>query len=229
MLQSFAAALAVACAALVAAVPAVAAPDQKSIPELIFDTKHIAGLPAGTELNYTFERKPSDETRLGAAFKDSITVKVESEAPDNKKNVMLQIYTGERARDPHRITDMDGNPMLVVYLDNAVAHFRDLGGGDRDYLKNTFKRHFIETAKLDTAKIKYKGDEFDGYKVTLSPYANDPARRKMRGYEGATFSIYVSEKIPGFFAKMVSNYTNSNKDSPTLEETTTLDGVEEAK
>jgi hypothetical protein len=222
-------ALAVGVLSLASTALQAAAQDNKAIVDMLFEEKHIVNVPVGTKLVYTFERKPSDPAKLGIAYKDDITVTVEADAPNNKKNVMLQIYSGERARDPHRITDMDGNPILIVYLDNAVAHFRDLAGGDRAYLKNTFSSQIAKSAKLDAVKIVYNGQEVDGHRVTVSPYTNDPARAKMRGYEGATFTIVVSEKIPGHFAQMVSNYTNSSKEQPVLQETTTLKGVEGVK
>lgn len=195
----------------------------------MFNKPHIADVAAGTELVYKFERKPSDEKLLGLGFSDNIKVNVEKEASAGKKSVLLQIYSGDRARDPHRINEMDGNPLLVVYLDNAVAHFRELAGGDRDYLKNTFKKKMSDGSKVEPVTIDYKGEKLAGYRLVLTPYASDPARAKMRGYEGATFSIAMSDKIPGYFAQMVSMFSNANKGAPTLEERTTLDGVGEVK
>lgn len=208
---------------------AAAAADSKKVSDLLFETKHIVNLPAGTELVYKFVRTPSDESRLGKGYSDNITVKIEEEAKDNKKNVLLQMYTGERARDPHRITDMDGNPILIVYLDNAVAHFREIAGGDRAYLKNMFSSKIGSAAQMSPVKITYKGETVDGQKVTVVPYEKDPARAKMRGYEGAVFTLVVSDKIPGFFAQMTSKIHNSNAESPNLDEVTTLEGVEEIK
>ncbi len=222
-------AIAIAAAAAFAANAAEAGGTPPSAVDMLFEHKHIVGISPGTELVYKFERKPSNEALLGKSFSDDIKLTIESDAADGKKNVVVQIYSGESARDPQRITDMTGNPLLVVYLDNAVAHFKELAGGDRAYLKNTFSKHIGQSAKLEPVTITYKGAQIAGYKMAVTPYASDPARSKMRGYEGATFSIFLSDKIPGYFAKMVSNFTNSNKDGPTLEEITTLDGVGEVK
>jgi hypothetical protein len=223
------AAIAGVAAGLIGSIGAGAANEKNPAVDLLFETKHISAIAPGTELIYKFERKPSDEAVLGKGFSDDIKLKIESDAAGGKKNVVLQIYTGERARDPHRITEMDGNPMLVVYLDNAVAHFKDLAGGDRAYLKNTFSKDIGKSGKLDPVTITYKGEPVPGFRVTVTPFANDPARAKMRGFEGAQFSIYLSDKVPGFFAKMVSNFVNSEKGGPTLEEVTTLEGVGEVK
>jgi hypothetical protein len=222
----------VAAVALVSTAQVVSANTDKAAAEAVsemFDKPHIIDLPVGTELTYTFDRKPSDETKLGKAFSDTISVKIEGDAPEKKKNVRVQMYTGDRARDPQAINGMDGNPMLVVYLDGAVAHFIEVGGGDRAYMKNMFSRQLGTSATVTPVTIDFNGQQVTGKKVSLQPYANDAARAKMRGYEGATFSIVTSDKIPGFFAKMTSSYTNTSKESPTLEETTTLKGVGEIK
>lgn len=216
----------------VAALPAFAANESPKVNDVLdqmFEKPHISNLEPGTELVYRFARKPSDEKILGTAFEDDIKVKIESNAEkEGKKNVRIDIYSGDRARDPHRITDMDGNPLLVVYLDNAVAHFRQVAGGDRDYLKNTMKRAMCK-ANVERVSINYKGETVPGVRLVITPYKNDPSRNKMRGFEGAKFSIVVSDKIPGVFAKMISDYSNSDKQAPSLYETTTLQGVEEVK
>ncbi len=203
-----------------------AAGDTPKPTEILFDRPHIASVAPGTTLDYKFVRKPSDEKALGAGFSDDITVQVESNATEpGKKNVLVKVYSGERAHEPQRITDMDGNPMLIVFLDNAVSHFRQLAGGDSAYLKGMFSRFLADGATIAPVKITYKGQAVDGYQVTATPYVNDPAKSKMNGFEGATFTIALSDKIPGYFAQMVSNYSSTDKTAPSLVETTTLDGV----
>ena len=41
---------------------------------MLFDVKHIAEVPAGTELKYKFERVPSNEKLLGPGFTDDMKV-----------------------------------------------------------------------------------------------------------------------------------------------------------
>jgi hypothetical protein len=220
----------VALAALALLAPAAAsARDLPKPVDILFNTPHISSVAAGTALDYKFVRKPSNEQMLGAGFTDDITVTVESDATPGKKNVLVQMYTGERARDPQRITGMDGNPMMVVVLDNAVAHFRQLAGGDSAYLKNTFSRYLAQEATVAPVKILYKGQEVDGYQITATPYSKDPAASKMSGFENATFKIALSDKIPGYLAQMVADFNNTDKAAPTLLETTTLEGVGDVK
>jgi hypothetical protein len=217
-------------AALALLVPATAGAEDMPKPvDILFNRPHIASVSAGTVLDYKFVRKPSNEKLLGAGFSDDIKVTVESDADAGKKNVVVQMYTGDRAREPQRIAGMDGNPILVVCLDTAVAHFRQLAGGDSAYLKNSFSRYLANDATIAPVKISYKGQEVDGYQITATPYSNDASKSKMGGFENATFKIALSDKIPGYLAQMVSDYGNTDKSAPTLIETTTLEGVGEVK
>ncbi len=125
--------------------------------DILFERPHIASVAPGTELVYKFVRKPSDEKALGLGFTDNITVKVESDGTPGKKNVLVQMYSGDRAREPERITDMDGNPMLVVYLDGAVSHFRQLAGGDAAYLKGRFKKFLGDGATIAAGQNHLQG------------------------------------------------------------------------
>ena len=197
--------------------------------DILFDRPHIASVAPGTSLVYKFERKPSDPKTMGEAFSDDITVTVESDGKPGKKNVRVQLYTGDRAREPQEITNMDGNPMLIVFLDDAVSHYRLIAGGDPAYLKGMFKLGLAHDAKIAPVKIDYKGQSVDGYRVSVTPYINDANKARMKGFEGSTFTMVLSDKIPGYFAKMVSDYSNTDKNAATLLETMTLEGVGDVK
>lgn len=216
--------------ALAMAVTASAAADgvPKAV-DLLFENKHIADIANGTELVYKFERLPSNEKLLGPGYVDDIKIKIDGDGAPGKKNVTVEMYTGERAREPNHSTDLDGNPMLLVYLDTALGHFRQLAGGDYSYLKHMFSKSFDKNAIVAPVKVSYKGADVDGYRVTVQPFVSDPSKSKMRGFESAEFSIVVSQNIPGQFAQMISKFNNSDKDAPTLVEKTTLDGVGDVK
>jgi hypothetical protein len=212
-------------ALLVAALNSMSAAAEVPKPdEILFERPHIASVPAGTSLVYKFQHQPSDTAKLGAGFDDNITVTIKGDEAPGKKIVNVQVYSGDRARDPQEIPGMDGNPMLIVFLQNAVSQMRQLTGGDAFYLKGAF-RQSLTIAKIQPVKIDYKGQAVDGYEVVTQPYINDAAKARMNGFEGSTFTIALSDKIPGYFAQMVSDFSNSDKSAASLRETTTLEGV----
>lgn len=214
------------CAAAMTVSASATADQTPKATDLLFETKHITAMTPGTVLKYNYERTPTNEEYFGKAVKDEINVTIEKESKEaGKKDVVVNMFTGQSARDPNKITDMDGNPMLIVYLDTALGRFNQIVGGDRAYLKHKFSKSFLNDAKVEPVKVTYKGEDVDGYRVSVIPYANDPSRAKMKGFETSVFAIVLSEKVPGQFAQMTSNFVNTDKSFPTLTETMTLDGV----
>jgi hypothetical protein len=217
--------LAAAAFVVLSGAPVTAAPDVPKAGDVLFESKHLSNLGKGDEVTYRFQRTVSDEKLLGMPFSDDIKVVVVQAVPENgQRDVTLQVFTGERAREPITETQRTGNPLLVFYLDRAVSNFSLIAGGSRPYLKNRFARS-LQEAKVEPVKIAYNGKEVDGYRVTIAPYAGDPNAAKMQGYEGSQFTLLVSEAVPGQLAEMVSSYSSTIAGAPRLEERITLAGV----
>ena len=201
---------------------ALAAGEMKAAP-IIFDSQHMLNTKNGDEIVYDFVRKVSDEKLLGMAYTDKITLKV-ADQKDGKKALDLQIYSGERARDLQKMTDMSINPMFIVTMQQAVASFKTQGGGDFSYLKNRFTKNLEEKAKVEAVKIDYKGETVDGYRIAFEPYKGDANAGRMRGYDISTFTFIISPKVPGELVEALSVIKSSTDGSPNFEERTTLAG-----
>lgn len=211
-------------AALISA-PALqaAAADALKAQQIIYESEHMKNTNQGEELVYDFARTVSDETLTGQPFKDKITLKV-AEVKDGKRTLDLQIYTGERARDLQKMTDMTINPMFIVTMQQAVGSFRAMGGGDLSYLKNRFTKNMAEKSAVEQVKIDYKGQTVDAYRINVLPFKDDPNVSRMKGYEASTFTFIISPAVPGELVEAVSVIKSSAAGSPNFEERTTLTG-----
>ncbi|MCK9911813.1 hypothetical protein MXD81_21845, partial [Microbacteriaceae bacterium K1510] len=87
--------------------------------DLIFEQRHLADVAEGKTINYKFNRTASDPKVLGQAFSDDITLKVGADKGDGKKDLELQIYTGERARDVQKLEKFSINPVFAVFFSQA--------------------------------------------------------------------------------------------------------------
>ena len=197
--------------------------------DILFEKKHLANVGAGTELVYKFNRTVSKPELLGPSFADEIKVDVKKVAANGTREVLVKVFTGDRARDPQPIDDLTVNPILVVYLDRAIASFISVAGGKPPYLKAKFRSGLSERSTVEPVKIKFGDTTVDGARVNLQPYAGDLNASKMRGFENSRFSIVVSDAIPGHFVELVAAYDNADKDAPTFEEHTQLAGTEVLK
>lgn len=192
--------------------------------DVLFERKHLDALEKGTELAYRFERTVSDPKLLGEAFSDDIKIGV-NKVSDAGRELAVQIFSGERARDLQTIPDMTGNPLLVVFLDRSVLNMSRLSGAQGPYLKGAFRTALREKATIEPTKIDYAGKTVDGYKIALAPYASDPNASKLQGYEGSRFSFVVSEAVPGHFVELISIFESTMPEMPKLEERITVAGV----
>lgn len=190
---------------------------------IIFEAEHMLNTNLGDELVYDFARTASDEAQVGKAFKDKITMKV-SEVKDGKRTLDLQIYTGERAREQQKMTDMSINPMFIVTMQQAVSSFRMMGGGDLPYLKDRFTKSIDKKAVVEGVKIDYKGQTVDAYRINVLPFKDDPNVSRMKGYEASTFTFIISKAVPGELVEAVSTIKSSAAGTATFEERTTLAG-----
>ena len=195
----------------------------------IFDIPHMDEVGRGNRVNYSFERKVSLPEYPAPGYNDQIYVDVTKVEADGKRNVALQVFSGTRARHLWEETGMTGNPLLGWYLDNCINQFRAVAGGDRDFLKNTFKIAIREKAKREDIKATWAGKEVDAMRVTIAPYADSRDKKKMQGYENASFSIVFSPSVPGYFLEMSSHFAATSPRLPTIDEKITLTGVVEQK
>lgn len=197
--------------------------------DMLFEHKHLANVQAGDTLSYRFERQADSPDLLGQPFSDDIKIDIKKAASDGKREVVVKVFSGERAREPQTIDDLTGNPILVVFLDRAVSSYMAVAGGKIAYLKDKFRSALRDRATVEPVKVKLNDKTVDGYKILVTPYAGDLNSTKMRGFENAKFSIVVSDNVPGQFVELLADYQNTAKEAPHLEERTILSGAEVLK
>ena len=152
-------------------------------------------------------------------------MKVVAAKPTGERDVDLQIYTGERARDLQKLPNLTINPVFLVYFNQAVNSFSMLAGGQRPYLTRVFSNGFKEKAKVEPVKVDYQGKKIDAWRVSMAPYDGDQNESKMEGWEGAEYVLVVSDQVPGEIIDLIAKYKNKYPGDLRLTERITLDGV----
>jgi hypothetical protein len=193
--------------------------------DIIFNQKHLANVEPGAEIDYKFKRSVSDPTLLGQPFADDVTIKITAAKPTGKKDVDLQIYSGDRARDLQKLPDIDVNPVFQVYFAQGANTFSMLSGGKTPYLTRAFSLAFEDKAKVEPIKVDYKGKKVDAYRVSMAPYHGDQSAPKMQGWEDAEYVMVVSDEVPGQIVELVANYKNKYPGGLHIVEHYTLDGA----
>jgi hypothetical protein len=222
--------IAIAAAIILMSAPLSLAAEAPTIAGALFEKSHLANLPAGTSLTYDFVRNGSEPRLIGPNFKDTITLDITDVADDGSRTVGVKVFNGERGRDERVIQGMIGNPVLVFFLDRAVANFSLLAGGNRAYHKNRFRAAMRTEGGLAPVSFEYDGKVVKGYRLAVRPFTGDRKNvDKMKGYENAHFEILMSDEVPGYFAEFTSHYDSPKPGSPSLDERIVLRGVNVAE
>jgi hypothetical protein len=195
--------------------------------DLIFEHKHLSNVEQGKEIDYNFNRSATNPELLGQPFSDKITLKVVAAKPTGEKDVDLQIYTGDRARDLQKLPGLTINPVFIVYFDQAVSSFGNLAHAKLPYLRNAFSLALRDKTKVEPIKVGYNGKQIDAYRISMNPYVDDQHASKMEGWEGAQYELILSDQVPGEIVELASTYKNKLKGNEKLklDERITLDGV----
>jgi hypothetical protein len=203
----------------------VAAADAPKATDLIFERKHLAKLEPGKTIDYKFNRTVTDPKILGVPFSDDITLKIAADKGDSQKDLELQIYTGDRARDLQKLEKFSINPVFAVFFAQAVNTFNQLAGGQINYLQKSFSDGWLK-AKVEPIKVDYDGKQVDAYRISMTPYVGDKYESKMQGWEGAKYAVIVSEQVPGEIVDLFATYHNRYPPATLkLSERITLAGV----
>lgn len=202
-----------------------AAADEQKATDLIFERKHLASVENGKTIGYKFNRTASDPQILGQGFSDDIKLKVIADKDDGKKDLELEIYTGERARDPQKLEKFSINPVFAVFFSQAVSTFNQLAGGQVNYLQKSFSDGWLK-AKVEPTKVTYDGKQIDAYHISMTPFVGDKYESKMQGWESAKYDVIVSKDVPGEIVDLLATYHNRYPPAKLkLSERITLDGV----
>jgi hypothetical protein len=184
-----------------------AASGQPKATDLIFERKHLDAVKPGEAIEYNFNRTSSDAQTLGISFTDTINLKVVADKEGGNKDIELQIYTGDRARDLQKLEKFSINPVFAVFFAQAVNTFNQLAGGQVNYLQKSFSDGWLK-AKVEPVKVSYKGKEVDAFRISMTPFVGDKYESKMQGWEGVKYSVTVSKDVPGEIVDLLAAYHN---------------------
>ena len=175
------------------AAPPPATSNQPTAMNVIFDRKHMSNVDQGTSLGYHFDRTPSDPKLLGEKFSDEITMKVTGIRPTGEKDVDLQIYTGDHARELQKIPSVTINPDVRRLLRHVGEYAEAAHGGEVRLPESDVQRRLQGQGQDRAGKGRLQRQ--DASMPTASPWRPTSAThyaKTMQGYDVSKFTLVVS-------------------------------------
>jgi hypothetical protein len=196
--------------ALLAALAAGAAGAQpiSAAETLLFETDHLAKMPAPATLVYEFRKLSNIEP----AFTDSVQLDVSR----NKGQVhaALRFLSGARRHAMPEIDDARGNPVLLGFLEHDIAEMRRLTGGSVTYFRKRIRMALADSAQVTPQRITYQGKTVDGKAVRIQPYLDDPLHARFENYVRKTYTFVLSDAVPGGLYQVSTSLANTADSRP---------------
>lgn len=185
---------------------------------LLWLTDQLKNITRPVEFTYQFNRTGTFEPE----FTDTVRFKVEAVKSDGMKSASVVFFSGDRNLDVPSVESTTVNPILKIYLQGDVYDMNRLTDSDRTskgrwrYFQRRIKLALAESAVVEEAVIPFDGKEYEAYKVSFSPYVDDPKRRLFEHLANKKYSVIVSEKLPGYLYRIETVVPGASPSDPPL-------------
>jgi hypothetical protein len=161
--------------------------------DLVFRSGSLDGLPQGTELRYGGEAMP--EAPDGEEWRELAV----SLAPEDR--ALVQGLSDEEA--PARILGSFpasvGNPIAMVFLEEAVKAISEETGGSPFYIRNRIRDALGGPGRVEAVTVAWDGGTVAATEVALVPFAEDAHRAELGAFADLEIRVVVSEAVPGWY------------------------------
>ncbi|GEM_PF-392225 len=209
---------------------AIATPDNafSRANTLLFLTNHLDNVRAPSTLHYAFEKRgPMEEE-----YKDSIDITVSPEKESGGKTAKVRYFTGARNQYIAPISDVQGNPIISMFLQRDVNDMAQRTEGSSIYFQNAIKVALENQAEVKAVTFEYDGRKVNGSQISIVPYRDDPRRAQIEPYADKYYVFLMADAVPGEVYQLrsvvPSGSRQAGQEAPEtlLEEVVTLGAVE---
>ncbi len=201
---------------LLAASPASAASDETAA-GLLFETPYLADVEPQSVIVYDFELTSVDETRFGKGFADTIRLHVDASGDDAaQRTATLDVFSGQRERKIGPLPRTQGNPVLMVILEQDTFELQRATGGQPAYFRNRIRAALRDKATIAKETIAFGGADAAAHRITIMPYKGDANFAKVPEIADTVYEFVVSEKVPGGILSITSTVPAPEGNGKTL-------------
>ncbi len=92
-----------------------------------------------------------------------------------------------------------GNPLIMYFLETALADISRQSGGSPYYMRNRIKEALLKDAEIVPVSVHFADRDVPARQVTIRPFAKDKARYQMGRFADLALAVTVSPEIPGWY------------------------------
>ncbi len=171
----------------------------------LFVTPHLAGLVPPTRLQYLVSRRGS----LQKPFDDHATLTLSRENGGIISRVSY--LSGPEKLELPPFPGMEGNPVLLHFLEREIREMRRLTGGSVNYYRKRIRMALATDPQVENIRIEHQGRTLAATRIRISPYLDDPARSRYEKFATRHYAMVLSQEIPGGIVSLHSELHEPGK------------------
>lgn len=187
---------------------------------MLFMVPHLETVKPPRRLHYTFEKSGT----LEQGFSDTVDLDITA-ATDGTRKAATRYFSDERRIEYPEQDKVEGNPVLMYYLEGQLKEMTRLTTGKGNYFRHLIRTALAESAQIKDVDIRYGGRQLRARQITISPYRSAPSSGRYARLAGMQYVFTLSDEIPGRIYQLrawVPPDSGSDKDEPVLQETLTF-------
>jgi hypothetical protein len=193
----------------------------------VFMSDHLKNILPPTTLNYQFTKSGT----LEKGFEDQVSISIKPASAGPGKNCHVDFMTGANQfrQLPEVIENATGNPVILAFFERDLSEMKRITRGQPNYYRKRIRMALAQKAAAKAVTIKFAGKDLPAREIFLTPYQDDPARPRYEKFSNKSYTITLSDEIPGGVYKLRSvMQERATKDAasgkPMIEETLIFSG-----
>ncbi|SFU19131.1 hypothetical protein [Sedimentitalea nanhaiensis] len=197
---------------LVGSLTASSAAETKTY-DLLFRTGTLDRIERGTELIYSRRVRNALDDQAATRGTGDVALVVK---PGEPAMAELDFRQEAKHRSLGRFPASVGNPMIMYFYETVIRDMAASAGGSPFYIRNRVKEILTEQGEVKTTQSQYEGRTISVQTVRLRPFADDPNRDRMQGFDDLELRVSMSDAVPGWYLSLVAEAPNpTGKGAPT--------------
>lgn len=157
----------------------------------LFVRAHLAGMAPPARLHYRYERTGTLEP--DSADRATLTLSGQPGA----LTAAVDYLSDERKLELPAISPVEGNPIILYFLEREVRELKRLTGGAPGFYRNRIRKALAGDAKVHETEVSLDGRLLKGIEIRIDPYVDDPARPRFEKFAERYYVMVLSPDIPG--------------------------------
>jgi hypothetical protein len=162
----------------------------------VFNEPVLSAVEPPLELHYRFSRQTSDAS-LPPAFEDHVRLRLRLGDDGKCCSVRSEFLSGAQALSLPEIDDARVNPVTLFFLEREVRELQRQTGGQAAHFRKRIRLALVDSARVQAVRSRYGTTEVEATEVSISPFADDPQRRRYASLAAMQYRFIVSPLVPG--------------------------------